>query len=131
MGSEKPLPSALGGVTIQPRRGQGSAPRLATAYPVANVYSQSLGFLLDCTMPTALRIGGLRVPIYPNDHPPPHVHVIGAKGEAVFLLDCPGGPAELRESFGFNGPEIRQMAAGLLGHILALCTEWEPTRGNL
>ena len=53
-------------------------------------------------MPTVLRIGGLRVTIYPNDHPPPHVHVIGANGEAVFLLNCPGGPAELRESFGFS-----------------------------
>lgn len=62
-------------------------------------------------MPTILRIGGLRVAIYPNDHPPPHVHILGAKGEAVFFLNCPDGPAELRESYGFNGPEIRQMAA--------------------
>jgi hypothetical protein len=28
-------------------------------------------------MPTVLRIGGLRVVIYPNDHPPAHVHVLG------------------------------------------------------
>lgn len=84
-------------------------------------------------MPTILRIGGLRVTIYPNDHPPPHVHVIGAKGEAVFLLHCPSGPADLRESYGFNKPEIReirQMAADLLPHIPTLCTEWEAIRGN-
>ena len=36
-------------------------------------------------MPTVLRIGGLRVVIYPNDHRPAHVHVIG-DGEAVFIL---------------------------------------------
>ena len=47
-------------------------------------------------MPTLLRTGRLRVTIYPNDHPPPHVHVIGANGEAVFLLNCPSGPADLR-----------------------------------
>jgi hypothetical protein len=28
-------------------------------------------------MPTVLRIGGLRVVIYLNDHPPAHVHVLG------------------------------------------------------
>jgi hypothetical protein len=51
-------------------------------------------------VPTVLRIGGLRVTIYPNDHSPPHVHVIGATGEAVFLLNCPDGPPRLRESYG-------------------------------
>ncbi len=82
-------------------------------------------------MPTVLRIDGLRVTIYPNDHPPPHVHVIGAKAEAVFLLNCPGGPAELRESYGFNGPEIRRMAADLLAYIPTLCAEWGRIRGHL
>jgi len=28
-------------------------------------------------MPTVLRFEGLRVVIYPNDHRPAHVHVIG------------------------------------------------------
>ena len=82
-------------------------------------------------MPTVLRIDVLRVTVYPNDHPPPHIHVVGAKGEAVFLLNCPGGPVELRESYGFNGPELRQMAAHLLAHTPALYTEWETIRGNL
>jgi hypothetical protein len=59
------------------------------------------------------------------------VHVIGAKGEAVFLLNCPNGPADLRESYGFNGSEIRVMAADLLTHIPALCTEWGTIRGHL
>ncbi len=81
-------------------------------------------------MPTILRLDGLRVTIYSNDHRPPHVHVVGAKGEAVFLLNCLGGPAELRESYGFNGPEIRQMAVDLLAHILTLCTEWATIHGN-
>jgi hypothetical protein len=81
-------------------------------------------------MPTVLRIDGLRVTIYPNAHPPPHVHVIGAKGEAVILLNCPEGPAELRQSFGFSGPEIRQIATDLVAHIQTLCAQWETIRGH-
>lgn len=42
-------------------------------------------------MPTVARLGGLRVVIYPNDHRPAHVHVIGAGNEAIFVLNCPGG----------------------------------------
>ena len=53
-------------------------------------------------MPTVLRIGGLRVVIWPNDHRPAHVHVIGPDGEAVFNLHCPGGPPALRQSYGFG-----------------------------
>lgn len=82
-------------------------------------------------MPTVLRIGGLRVSMYPNDHPPPHVHVVGAKGEAVFLLNCPAGPPGLRESFGFTGPEIRRIATEILPSISDLCTKWEAMRGHL
>lgn len=33
-------------------------------------------------MPTILRFEGLRVVIYPNDHSPEHVHVLGAECEA-------------------------------------------------
>jgi hypothetical protein len=46
-------------------------------------------------MPTVLRFDGLRVVIYPNDHSPEHVHVIGADREAVFELHCPDGPVTL------------------------------------
>jgi hypothetical protein len=82
-------------------------------------------------MPTILRIDGPRVTIYPNDHPPPQVHVIGAEGEAVILLNCPEGPAELRESFGFSEPEIRKIAAELMARIPTLCDQWETIRGHL
>ncbi len=81
-------------------------------------------------MPTVRRIDGLRVTIYPNDHRPPHVHVIGAKGEAVFLLNCPKGPPDLRESFGFNGREIRQIVVLLRTHIPSLCEQWEFMHGT-
>ena len=32
----------------------------------------------DAIVPTVMRLDGPRVAIYPNDHPPAHVHVIGA-----------------------------------------------------
>lgn len=57
-------------------------------------------------MPTVLRIAGFRVVIYPNDHRPAHVHVVGAEYEAAFNLRCPDGPPELRESFGFSRQNV-------------------------
>jgi Domain of unknown function (DUF4160) len=58
-------------------------------------------------MPTILRFDGLRIVIYPNDHPPAHVHVIGPDWEVVINLVglqvreiiC-GGDREARRAFG-------------------------------
>jgi hypothetical protein len=60
-------------------------------------------------MPTVLRFTGLRAVIYPNDHRPAHVHVIGKGSEAVFNLHCPGGPVELRENYGFNLKDLNRI----------------------
>jgi len=64
-------------------------------------------------MPAVVRIGGLRVMIYPNDHLPAHVHVLGPGREAVFVLDCADGPPRLRQSFGFGARELNQVEAVL------------------
>ena len=66
-------------------------------------------------MPTVLRIGGLRVVIWPNDHRPAHVHVKGADGEAVFNLHCPGGPPALRESYGFRLTDLNRIEVARAG----------------
>ncbi|MGD0634320.1 MAG: DUF4160 domain-containing protein [Beijerinckiaceae bacterium] len=76
-------------------------------------------------MPTVLRIGGLRAVIYPNDHRPPHIHVLGAGTEAVFILNCPLGPPALRGSFGFTTAELNRIAAALAVELTILCAEWE------
>ena len=81
-------------------------------------------------MPTVLRINGLRVVIWPNDHRPAHVHVKGADGEAVFNLHCPGGPPELRESYGFRLADLNQIADALAAAIAALCAEWRTIHGD-
>lgn len=81
-------------------------------------------------MPTVLHLNGLRVVIYPNDHRPAHVHVKGTEGEAVFILHCPDGPPELRESYRFNRSELGVIRDALAGELAALCAEWRAIHGR-
>jgi len=69
--------------------------------------------------------------IYPNDHRPAHVHVIGPGCEAVFNLHCPGGPAELRENYGFSRREIGHIERVLTSDLEALCAAWENIHGRI
>ena len=80
-------------------------------------------------MPTVLRFGGLRVVIYPNDHRPEHVHVIGHGCEAVFELNCPSGPVTLRENYGFSRRDLARIQDALLENLAALCSAWESIHG--
>jgi hypothetical protein len=55
-------------------------------------------------VPTVLRLGGkVRVVVYPSDHRPAHVHVIGPGWELVFDLNCPDGPPEIQERMEIAG----------------------------
>ena len=81
-------------------------------------------------MPTVLRIGGLRVVIWSNDHRPAHVQVNCADGEAVFNLRCPGGPPVLRESYGFRLADLNRIEDALAAAITALCAEWRTIHGD-
>jgi hypothetical protein len=80
-------------------------------------------------MPTVLQIDGLRVVIYPNDHRPAHVHVIGNGCEAVFDLCCPGGPPTLRENYGFARRKVTWIRGALGLHLAALCDDWRRIHG--
>ena len=60
----------------------------------------------------------------------PHVHVIGGGCEAVFNLNCPAGPVELRENYGFSRREIRPIEAALTGHLGELWQAWENIHGT-
>jgi len=70
------------------------------------------------------------VVVYPNDHRPAHVHVIGRGRESVFTLNCPGGPAELRENYGFSGRQIAGIERALAEHLAELCRAWEEIHGG-
>jgi Domain of unknown function (DUF4160) len=80
-------------------------------------------------MPTVLRVSGLRVSVYPNDHRPAHVHVIGKGCEAVFNLNCPAGPVRLRENYGFSRAELTRIQNALSDHLSVLCRAWEEIHG--
>ncbi len=81
-------------------------------------------------MPTVLIVFGLRVVIYPNDHRPAHVHVMGGGCEAVFKLHCPDGLPELRENYGFSQKELGKISSALKTHLAMLCQEWRNIHGN-
>jgi hypothetical protein len=76
-------------------------------------------------VPTVLRINGLKVIVYPNDHRPAHVHVIGPEHEALFYLGCPEGPVSLRENFGFSTRELTRIERALTTNLTALCSAWK------
>jgi hypothetical protein len=81
-------------------------------------------------MPKIGTIGGWRIVIYPNDHRPAHVHLINqGTAEAVFKLNCPDGPPELRENFGFSGPELTVIRDELMAHLVTHCTAWSVIHG--
>ena len=81
-------------------------------------------------MATVLRFDGLRVVIYPNDHRPAHVHVIGNGCEAVFTLNCPGGPPALRENYGFARTDVGRIEAALAANLMMACDGWESIHGD-
>lgn len=81
-------------------------------------------------MPTVLRIDGLRVRIYVDDHRPAHVHVIAADGEAVFVLNCPDGPPELRERHGVSLQMVNRIQRELAKHLSVLCPKWREIHGD-
>ena len=76
-------------------------------------------------MPTVLRIDGLRVVIYPNDHPPAHVHVIGGGWVVVVNLIR----LELREAMGCSEPEARRVLRLIADHRDELMSAWRRIHG--
>ena len=81
-------------------------------------------------MPTVLSLDGMRVAIYPNDHRPAHVHVIGPGVEAVFDLRCPRGPPVLRESHGIRLAQANRVTQRLAAELDALCAHWRRIHGD-
>ena len=47
-------------------------------------------------MPTVWRDGNLRIVIYTDDHPPPHVHVFGDGETKIALAGADGAPVVVR-----------------------------------
>jgi hypothetical protein len=67
-------------------------------------------------MPTVLRVGSLRFVIWPNDHLPPHVHVISEGAEATIELgDLDGSPC-LAENFRMKRSDLTMALRAALEH---------------
>lgn len=81
-------------------------------------------------MPNILKLDGLIVVIFLNDHRPAHVHVIGNGCESVFKLHCPAGPPELRENYRFKERELNRIHAALIENLAHLCREWRRFHGT-
>ena len=47
----------------------------------------------------------------------------------MFNLNCPDGPTELRENFGFLSREISRIETELTEHLEELCQAWEKIHG--
>lgn len=77
-------------------------------------------------MPTVLRIEGLRFVIYPNDHPPAHVRVIGPGW--VIVVDLLG--SEVREAIGCNEAEARRVLRMAVEHRAPLLEAWRRWHGG-
>jgi len=81
-------------------------------------------------VPTVLTIRNIRVAIYANDHPPPHVHAIRpGGGRAKFELNCPNGPVRLVDQTGFRRTEIVEIGAAVAAQLEAICGEWRRIHG--
>jgi hypothetical protein len=81
-------------------------------------------------VPTVHKLGALRIVIYPNDHRPAHVHVVGGGHAAVFNLRCPVGPPELRENYGFPRAKLIRIERHIRSRLSALCRAWEKIHGD-
>ncbi|NVN09703.1 DUF4160 domain-containing protein [Nguyenibacter vanlangensis] len=86
-----------------------------------------LGLCYEMAMPTIIRAYGFRVTIYPNDHRPPHVHVIGAGGEAVIEI---GKAAQVIRVAGFKARDLTLAISLVEDNAALLLREWENIHGN-
>jgi hypothetical protein len=82
-------------------------------------------------MSTVLRYRNLRLAIYSNDHPPPHVHVLGPDGEARIAIGDDHTPPEIWD---FHGMPVRQVIIALrqvARHQTELLAAWRKIHGPL
>ena len=83
-----------------------------------------------CGVPTVLTIRSVRVSIYSNDHPPPHVHAVRRDGaRAKFGLNCPDGPVSLIEQAGFRIAEVAEIGSAIAAQLSDICTKWRVIHG--
>ena len=79
-------------------------------------------------MPTVLRVGKARVVIYPNDHSPPHVHVVDGNKHA--RISIRGVRPQLMEIEGFSASELRRILERIGEEQDVLNEQWSRIHGK-
>jgi Domain of unknown function (DUF4160) len=80
-------------------------------------------------MPTVLRVDGLRIVIWPNDHTPPHVHVFSAEAEATIELGEAGRHPRLRENLRMKPAVLTKALQAVFDHQEMLMQKWREIHG--
>lgn len=71
-----------------------------------------------------------RVVVRSNDHPPPHVHVLGKGCEARFRLNCPEGPVEIWDHDGpWTLAHLNELGAEIAVRLEDCCRLWSEIHG--
>ena len=81
-------------------------------------------------MPAILRFGSLRVLIYLNDHPPPHVYVVGAGTEAKIALGAEGERPSLITNEGLSRRELEKSLIEIDRNHARLLQRWREIHGD-
>ena len=79
-------------------------------------------------MVTVLRVDGLRVVIFVDDHQPAHVHVFGDGHARINLLGADGTP-ELVWADGMTRSEVRRAVRIVIEQQAPLLARWEKIHG--
>jgi hypothetical protein len=77
--------------------------------------------------PTLIKIGNLRIAIYPDDHGQAHVHVVGPGAEAKILI---GSWAVVR-CHGISSKTMRRVIEKLRAEEELLLKTWEEIHGEI
>lgn len=75
-----------------------------------------------------LRAGGFRVVIYVDDHPPPHVHVLGDGEIKIRLVGADGRP-EIMDVSGMKAGDVRKALLAVTEAQSMLLDEWSKIHG--
>ncbi len=80
-------------------------------------------------MPTVLRVDGFQVRIFPNDHPPAHVHVFKGGAAIVIELGTASRPPRIREISGMTRPDAVKAVTLVEEQQILLRRKWEELHG--
>ncbi|MGH8144424.1 MAG: DUF4160 domain-containing protein [Steroidobacteraceae bacterium] len=80
-------------------------------------------------MPTVLRMDGLRIVIWPNDHAPPHVHVFSAEAEAMIALGGVLARPRLIENRRMKPAILAHALQAVYAHQAVLMKKWREIHG--